>query len=136
MTTEFARQDLAQNSGAAGEPVRVRVIREGVASYLPDIDPEETSEWLESFDTLLERSGAARARYLMLRLLERSGEQRVAIPALTSTDYVNTIPTELEPWFPGDEDVEPVSIDSPDGLAVLRHSTGPAGASHFHRPIF
>ena len=68
--------------------------------------PEETAEWLESFDELLERSGPARARYLMLRLLERSGEQRVAIPALTSTDYVNTIPTELEPWFPGDEDVE------------------------------
>ena len=106
MTTEFARQDLAQNSGTAGEPDRVRVIREGVASYLPDIDPEETTEWLESFDALLERSGPARARYLMLRLLERSGEQRVAIPALTSTDYVNTIPTELEPWFPGDEDVE------------------------------
>ncbi|TQR86814.1 pyruvate dehydrogenase (acetyl-transferring), homodimeric type [Mycobacterium hodleri] len=106
MTTEFARQDLAQNSGTASEPDRVRVIREGVASYLPDIDPEETSEWLESFDALVERSGPARARYLMLRLLERSGEQRVAIPALTSTDYVNTIPTELEPWFPGDEDVE------------------------------
>ena len=42
----------------------------------------------------------------MLRMLERAGEQRVAIPALTSTDYVNTIPTDLEPWFPGDEDVE------------------------------
>ena len=106
MTTEFVRQDLAQNSSNTPEPDRVRVIREGVASYLPDIDPEETSEWLESFDELLERQGPARARYLMLRLLERSGEQRVAIPALTSTDYVNTIPTELEPWFPGDEDVE------------------------------
>ena len=106
MTTEFVRQDLAQNSSTTAEPDRVRVIREGVASYLPDIDPEETAEWLESFDELLERSGPARARYLMLRLLERSGEQRVAIPALTSTDYVNTIPTELEPWFPGDEDVE------------------------------
>jgi pyruvate dehydrogenase E1 component len=106
LTTEFARQDLAQNSGAASEPDRVRVIRDGVASYLPDIDPEETTEWLESFDALVERSGPARARYLMLRLLERSGEQRVALPALTSTDYVNTIPTELEPWFPGDEDVE------------------------------
>ncbi|MBB5168504.1 hypothetical protein HNP02_008520 [Mycobacterium sp. AZCC_0083] len=82
------------------------MICEGVASYLPDIDPEETTEWLESFDELLERSGPARARYLMLRLLERSSEQRVAIPALTSTDYVNTIPAELEPWFPGDEDVE------------------------------
>jgi pyruvate dehydrogenase E1 component len=104
VTTEFVRQDLAHQ--VATEPDRVRVIREGVASYLPDIDPEETGEWLESFDGLLTRSGPARARYLMLRLLERAGEQRVAIPALTSTDYVNTIPTELEPWFPGDEDVE------------------------------
>ena len=106
MTTEFVRQDLAQNSGTAAEPDRVRVIREGVASYLPDIDPDETGEWLECFDDLVSRSGPARARYLMLRLLERAGEQRVAIPALTSTDYVNTIPTEMEPWFPGDEDVE------------------------------
>ncbi|OBH07128.1 MULTISPECIES: pyruvate dehydrogenase (acetyl-transferring), homodimeric type [unclassified Mycobacterium] len=106
MTTEFARHDLAKSPSSASEPDRVRVIREGVASYLPDIDPDETSEWLESFDELLERSGPARARYLMLRLLERAGEQRVAIPSLTSTDYVNTIPTELEPWFPGDEDVE------------------------------
>ncbi|MFQ6397744.1 pyruvate dehydrogenase (acetyl-transferring), homodimeric type [Nocardia sp. KC 131] len=82
------------------------MIREGVASYLPDIDPEETSEWLESFDEMLDREGPGRARYLMLRLLERAGERRVAIPALTSTDYVNTIPTENEPWFPGDEEVE------------------------------
>jgi pyruvate dehydrogenase E1 component len=106
LTTETVRHDPAKTPGIAPESDRVRVIREGVASYLPDIDPEETSEWLESFDELLARSGPARARYLMLRLLERAGEQRVAIPALTSTDYVNTIPTELEPWFPGDEGVE------------------------------
>ncbi len=106
MTTEFARHDLARSSSGTGESDRVRVIREGVASYLPDIDSEETAEWLESFDEMLARSGPARARYLMLRLLERAGEQRVSIPALTSTDYVNTIPTELEPWFPGDEDTE------------------------------
>nr|WP_237421643.1 pyruvate dehydrogenase (acetyl-transferring), homodimeric type [Gordonia sp. SID5947] len=55
---------------------------------------------------MLDHAGPARARYLMLRLLERAGEKHVAIPALTSTDYVNTIPTENEPWFPGDEDVE------------------------------
>ena len=106
MTTQFARDDRPQSSISSAESDRVRVIRDGVASYLPDIDPDETSEWLESFDDLLTRSGPARARYLMLRLLERAGEQRVAIPALTSTDYVNTIPTELEPWFPGDEEVE------------------------------
>ena len=106
MTAQFERQVRSQSSGSPIESDRVRVIRDGVASYLPDIDPDETSEWLESFDDLLSRSGPARARYLMLRLLERAGEQRVAIPALTSTDYVNTIPTELEPWFPGDEEVE------------------------------
>ncbi|MET9490167.1 MULTISPECIES: pyruvate dehydrogenase (acetyl-transferring), homodimeric type [unclassified Nocardia] len=93
----------ARNLPAGG---RVRVIREGVASYLPDIDPEETSEWLDSFDEMLEREGPGRARYLMLRMLERAGERHVAIPALTSTDYVNTIPTENEPWFPGDEETE------------------------------
>ena len=43
LTTEFVRQDLAQNSSTAAEPDRVRVIREGVASYLPDIDPDETA---------------------------------------------------------------------------------------------
>lgn len=85
---------------------RVRVIREGVASYLPDIDPEETGEWLDSFDQLLTSAGPARARYLLLRMLERANEKHVSIPALTSTDYVNTIPTENRPWFPGDEDLE------------------------------
>jgi len=106
LTTEFARRDLAENSTIPNESDRVRVIRDGVASYLPDIDPEETAEWLESFDEVLNRSGQPRARYLMLRMLERARERHVAIPALTSTDYVNTIPTELEPWFPGDEEVE------------------------------
>ena len=106
MTTQTTGTDQPKSAAGPSESERVRVIREGVASYLPDIDPEETSEWLESFDDLLARSGPARACYLMLRMLERAGEQRVAIPALTSTDYVNTIPTELEPWFPGDEEVE------------------------------
>src|SRR5690349_21631971 len=91
-----------QNTG----PERVRVIRDGLAAHLPDIDPEETSEWLESFDEVLKGGGQQRARYLMLRLLERAGENHVGMPSLTSTDYVNTIPTEREPWFPGDEEVE------------------------------
>ncbi|MCP2165245.1 pyruvate dehydrogenase (acetyl-transferring), homodimeric type [Goodfellowiella coeruleoviolacea] len=93
-------------NGGTGTHGRVHVIRDGFASYLPDIDPEETSEWLESFDAVLKGAGQQRARYLMLRLLERARESRVGIPSLTSTDYVNTIPTEQEPWFPGDEETE------------------------------
>ncbi|MDQ3825890.1 MAG: pyruvate dehydrogenase (acetyl-transferring), homodimeric type, partial [Actinomycetota bacterium] len=68
--------------------------------------PEETAEWLEAFDSAVLSGGKQRARYLMLRLLERARETGVGVPALTSTDYVNTIPTENEPWFPGDEDTE------------------------------
>ncbi|GGP41688.1 pyruvate dehydrogenase (acetyl-transferring), homodimeric type [Saccharothrix coeruleofusca] len=93
-----------QNNGTT--PERVRVIRDGLAAHLPDIDPEETAEWLESFDAALKGGGQQRARYLMLRLLERARESHVGVPSLTSTDYVNTIPTEREPWFPGDEEVE------------------------------
>ncbi|MDQ3599679.1 MAG: pyruvate dehydrogenase (acetyl-transferring), homodimeric type, partial [Actinomycetota bacterium] len=87
-------------------PERVRVIRDGLAAHLPDIDPDETDEWLQSFDGAVEQGGQQRARYLMLRLLQRARELGVGVPSLTSTDYVNTIPTENEPWFPGDEETE------------------------------
>nr|WP_245922983.1 pyruvate dehydrogenase (acetyl-transferring), homodimeric type [Actinoplanes atraurantiacus] len=79
---------------------------DGLPSQLPDIDPEETNEWVESLDGVIDERGAKRARYVMLRLLERARERQVGIPPLTSTDYVNTITPEREPWFPGDEFVE------------------------------
>nr|WTA71160.1 pyruvate dehydrogenase (acetyl-transferring), homodimeric type [Micromonospora sp. NBC_00855] len=79
---------------------------DGLPSQLPDIDPEETSEWVESLDGVIDERGAKRARYVMLRLLERARERQVGVPPLTTTDYINTIPSEREPWFPGDEHVE------------------------------
>jgi pyruvate dehydrogenase E1 component len=85
---------------------RYSIITDGLPNQLPDIDPDETKEWLESFDTVVRTRGRARARYVMLRLLERAREQQVGVPGLRSTDYINTIPPEREPWFPGDEYVE------------------------------
>jgi pyruvate dehydrogenase E1 component len=82
------------------------VISDGLPSQLPDIDPEETAEWVESLDSVVDERGAKRARYVMLRLLERARERQVGVPPLTTTDYINTIPPEREPWFPGDEHVE------------------------------
>jgi pyruvate dehydrogenase E1 component len=82
------------------------VISDGLPSQLPDIDPEETSEWVESLDGVIDERGAKRARYVMLRLLERARERQVGVPPLTSTDYINTISPEQEPWFPGDEFTE------------------------------
>jgi pyruvate dehydrogenase E1 component len=85
---------------------RYSIISDGLPNQLPDIDPDETREWLESFDTVVRTRGRTRARYVMLRLLERAREQQVGVPGLRSTDYINTIPPEREPWFPGDEYTE------------------------------
>ncbi|MFA6297580.1 MAG: pyruvate dehydrogenase (acetyl-transferring), homodimeric type [Nocardioides sp.] len=82
------------------------MIHEGLPTQLPDIDPDETTDWLASFDDLVQERGRERARYIMLRLLERARESNVGVPALRSTDYINTIPPEREPWFPGDEEAE------------------------------
>ncbi|MEU1753921.1 pyruvate dehydrogenase (acetyl-transferring), homodimeric type [Micromonospora matsumotoense] len=82
------------------------VITAGLPSQLPDIDPEETSEWVESLDGVIDERGTKRARYVMLSLLERARERQVGVPSLTTTDYINTITPEQEPWFPGDEHVE------------------------------
>jgi pyruvate dehydrogenase E1 component len=82
------------------------VISDGLPSQIPDVDPEETAEWLESLDSVIDTAGARRARFLMLKLLERARERQVGVPALRSSDYVNTIPAEAEPWFPGDEHIE------------------------------
>jgi pyruvate dehydrogenase E1 component len=85
---------------------RFSIISDGLPTQLPDIDPDETREWVESFDDVVRTHGRARARYVMLRLLERARAQKVGVPGLRSTDFINTIPPESEPWFPGDEYVE------------------------------
>ncbi|HWV27030.1 MAG TPA: pyruvate dehydrogenase (acetyl-transferring), homodimeric type [Aeromicrobium sp.] len=92
-------------SGASGSN-RPPIIHEGLPTQLPDIDPDETAEWVGSLDQMVQDRGRGRARYVMLRLLERAREQNVGVPALRSTDFINTIPPEREPWFPGNEEIE------------------------------
>jgi pyruvate dehydrogenase E1 component len=94
--------DTSSTSATPARPV----IHEGLPTQLPDIDPDETTEWLDSFTAMVDDRGRDRARYVMLRLLELAREKNVGVPALRSTDYINTIPPEREPWFPGDEEVE------------------------------
>jgi pyruvate dehydrogenase E1 component len=73
---------------------------------LVDIDPTETAEWQASFDAALEHAGPVRARYLMLKLLQRAHEKQIGLSSLRNTDYINTISPEHEPSFPGDEAIE------------------------------
>ena len=76
---------------------------DGISHQVPDTDPGETQEWLDSFDAVVDARGRARACYLMMKLLERALTKQVDFPATVSTPYVNTIPADAEPWFPGDE---------------------------------
>jgi pyruvate dehydrogenase E1 component len=73
---------------------------------LPDIDPDETQEWIESLDALVKQSGADRARFVLYKLLKRARMLHVGLPPLTQTRYINTISPEQEPYFPGDEAME------------------------------
>src|SRR5213083_3758679 len=73
---------------------------------LPDIDPEETQEWIESLDALVKQSGGDRARFVLYKLLKRARMLHVGLPPLTQTRYINTISPEQEPYFPGDEEME------------------------------
>jgi pyruvate dehydrogenase E1 component len=101
-----ATEPTRATSPGSGITARRPVISDGLPSQLPDIDPDETAEWVESLDGVVDAGGAKRARYVMLRLLERARERQVGVPPLTTTDYLNTIPPEREPWFPGDEHAE------------------------------
>ncbi len=71
-----------------------------------DVDPEETAEWLESLDSVIHHGGPERARALLYRLFLHGRRRDVGVPAFVQTAYVNTIPPDQEPDFPGDEALE------------------------------
>ncbi len=71
-----------------------------------DSDPEETGEWQQSLDELVDAKGHGRGREIMLSLLKRSKELHLGVPMVPTTDYINTIAPENEPEFPGDEEIE------------------------------
>jgi len=71
-----------------------------------DSDPEETGEWQQSLDELVDAKGHGRGREIMLSLLKRSKDLHLGVPMVPTTDYINTIAPENEPEFPGEEEVE------------------------------
>ena len=77
-----------------------------LATQLVDVDPLETQEWLDAFEALVDHHGVERAHFILLRLLKHAQIERVRLPALVQTPYVNTIAVEHEPTYPGDPDIE------------------------------
>ncbi|MCJ1884253.1 pyruvate dehydrogenase (acetyl-transferring), homodimeric type [Pseudomonas sp. LA21] len=67
-----------------------------------DIDPVETQEWLDALESVLEKEGEDRARYLMTRLGELASRTGTQLPYAITTPYRNTIPAGHEARMPGD----------------------------------
>jgi len=73
---------------------------------LPDRDPSETSDWIDSLDSVVANEGRARAQFILYRTLKRARQLNLGLPPLTQTRYINTISPEQEPDYPGDEALE------------------------------
>ena len=71
-----------------------------------DNNPAETREWLESLDYALKNQGPDRVRFLLDKLEERAQVVGVEIRFNANTPYINTIPVDRQPLFPGDREIE------------------------------
>ena len=72
----------------------------------PDTNPDETAEWREAFEALLAAEGPDRARYILDQLAHRARDPQVGWSPERVTPYMNTIPVERQPDFPGDLAIE------------------------------
>ena len=71
-----------------------------------DLDPQETAEWVEALDQVIDEAGPDRAAYLLEQLTERARVNGAELPIHLNTPYVNTIGPEEEVPYPGDRAME------------------------------
>src|SRR3954467_10617405 len=76
------------------------------ANEHPDQDPQETREWLDALDSVIEKEGTERAHYLIQRMIDEARRAGTFLPFSATTDYINTIPPEKQVKFPGDLNIE------------------------------
>ncbi|MFQ5416721.1 MAG: pyruvate dehydrogenase (acetyl-transferring), homodimeric type, partial [Myxococcota bacterium] len=72
----------------------------------PDIDSQETEEWLAALDSVFEADGVDRAHYLIERLIDAMRRSGAHLPYKTTTAYVNTISKAMETPMPGEPGIE------------------------------
>ncbi|WP_414828223.1 pyruvate dehydrogenase (acetyl-transferring), homodimeric type [Alteromonas sp. H39] len=71
-----------------------------------DVDPQETQEWLDSLESVLEEEGTDRAHFLLESLIEKARRNGAHLPYDATTAYINSIPPGQEPTMPGDQTIE------------------------------
>ena len=71
-----------------------------------DLDPQETQEWVEAMEAVVERDGHERAQFLLRQLADQAVLSGAGSPYSVNTPYLNTIPPELEVRSQGDQEME------------------------------
>ena len=71
-----------------------------------DIDPEETREWLDSLEAVIDAEGVDRAHFLLEQLITTARLRGTYLPYNANTPYLNTIPADRQPHYPGDREIE------------------------------
>ena len=71
-----------------------------------DADPQETQEWVEALEAILQREGPERAHFILEALIDKARRNGTYLPYSANTAYINTIPTHLEAKSPGDHALE------------------------------
>jgi pyruvate dehydrogenase E1 component len=71
-----------------------------------DTDAQETGEWLDALEAVMEREGPPRAHYLLERLIDQARRNGAYLPYSANTAYLNTIPPGAEEQMPGDFELE------------------------------
>lgn len=72
----------------------------------PDLDPQETQEWLDALDSVIMSAGGERAHFLLEKLIEKARRSGAYLPYSATTAYINTIPTGKEERSPGNNAIE------------------------------
>ena len=88
-------------SDAAAKPAGVLPL-----AHFHETDPAETRDWVDALDYVLQTAGPERAAYLIQTLKERAFQRGVRLAYVGATPYVNTIPVDQQPDYPGDRDLE------------------------------
>src|SRR6202158_2475420 len=73
---------------------------------IQDIDPEETGEWLDALEAVIDAEGVDRAHFLLEQLITTARMRGSYLPYNANTPYLNTIPADRQPHYPGDREIE------------------------------
>jgi len=82
------------------------MMKKGLGKQIPNVDEIETQEWLESLDYVIRHRGPQRVNLLLEQLRAYALQAGVQIPFSANTPYINTIPLERQPLYPGNGDIE------------------------------